>query len=481
MRLYQKVLSFLVLLILLGHNIQASTCDSVSLKLMEQTWREFRAIHPFGFQTVGKKTFDDGTYVFVMSEPAEWVKKEDLDRLFDEYGGHVITAKKKFGYDGALYDAVGCVKLSSKVFGGFENRLFTLLYGTEYRPYYTDLNHLSRHVYFAENCIDAIKPFGWLAKHGSYKFYEILQENIWKRLDYFCKILDIDPMNSLFHCKEQGIVVWRINVDTDYSDSLFQKNARRFVLDSDLVLAAFCTPLGSMVFVGREREIPVTVLPPLRTETIRLLASLDEGDFSVSINSGLDNEADFDGHVEDSIWARPVVMSDKLKNTELGNLLMLTDVQLLSWGNHAEVCELFIDYPQPAHPLYDLGFTYQYEKPDAYYWKLPVVNTYKSKSHDDDVSYVVLDNLGCLQPLYASSNENSPYFEERAYTIFSSLNNTDQIRATQYALIYKAFRIWKHRTVKSLSFTNDNTKKSWIQTPSMAILNVPWGTVNYLE
>ena len=72
MRVYQKVLSFMALVILFSHNIHASTCDSISLKLMEQTWREFRAIHPFGFQIVGLKHYGD-TCVFVMSEPAEWL------------------------------------------------------------------------------------------------------------------------------------------------------------------------------------------------------------------------------------------------------------------------------------------------------------------------------------------------------------------------------------------------------------------------
>lgn len=75
MRVYQKVLSFMALVILFSHKTQASTYDSISLKLMEQTCREFWAIHPFGIQTVGLKHYGD-TCVFVMSEPPSWVSQE---------------------------------------------------------------------------------------------------------------------------------------------------------------------------------------------------------------------------------------------------------------------------------------------------------------------------------------------------------------------------------------------------------------------
>lgn len=491
------------LVILFSHNIQASTCDSISLKLMEQTWREFRAIHPFGFQTVALKHFAGDKYVFVLSEPAEWVRKADIDSLFSEYGGHVITARKKYGFDGGMCDIVGCALLDSINFVDFEKKLFTLLYGTGYRPYYTDLNNPARHVYFVENHFDTIRADKWLNENWNQYFYR--HPDRWfsylpprRCIDYYQGFNDIfkqhqiisneyqnlaDSLNltyslpnSMYYSENRGVVIWAIpSSDGVFSDSLFYENARRFVLDCDLVLAACCH--SSYIFlVGREREIPVNVLPPLRTETIRLLATLDEGDFSVSIASGLD---DNDGYVEDSIWARSLVMSDKLKNTELGNVLMLADVLLMSWGNQAKVRELFIDYPQPSHPLSNLWFAYQNEEPDAYYWKLPI----KVNRISDDFLYALFDNPGCLKPLYAvpNSHSNRIVFDDRVYNVFSSLNSTDLIRVAQYALIYKAFQVWKKKTGKSMTIAESNANEPWIQTPSMAILNVPWGTAGYLE
>lgn len=470
---------------------EPTPCDSASMVMMEQTWREFRAVHPFGFQTVGLKHYGD-TCVFVMSEPGEWVKKEVLDSLFAQYGGHVITAKKKFGFDGALYDAVGCAKLNAKNFKSLEKKLFTLLYGTDEKPYYTNLDQPSRHAYFTKNRLDTIKPQRLLEESIYQNFFEYPVRRYssffspHRNFDFFpglTSLITLYPClrNSMYYSEMRGVVLWGINPsDRVFSDSLFHKNARRFVLDCDLILAACC--YGSKIFlIGREREIPVNVLPPLRTETIRLLASLDEGDFSVSIGSCLNSEDDFDGYVEDSVWARPVMMSDKLRNTELGNLLMLTDVLLLSWGNHAEVRELFIDYPKPAHPLFDLGFSYLNEEPNAYYWKLP-----DGIADEGGIRFKLFDRLGCLPPLFTipqrhPNSNDSIVFEARAYDVFSSLNNTDLIRAAQYALIYKAFQTWRHRTGNRVALTETNADNSWVQTPSMTILNVPWGMADYLE
>lgn len=148
----KRLATFLLVLLFLFQfsNIAlASSCDSTSLNLMKQTWQEFRSIHPFGFQTVGLKHQGD-TYVFVISEPADWVSSESLKSLFTDYDGHLILAKQPFGYDGALYDFVGCARLDNTSFKTFESRLFTTLYGTPNKPYYTDLDHPAKHIYFSK-------------------------------------------------------------------------------------------------------------------------------------------------------------------------------------------------------------------------------------------------------------------------------------------------------------------------------------------
>ena len=99
------------------------------LSKMEDTWREFRALHPYSYQTVALKHYGD-TCVFVMSEPDSWVKKSDLEQLFDKFDGQLILRYQPYGFDGQLTDAVGCAILDSISFHEFEKELFTLLYKT---------------------------------------------------------------------------------------------------------------------------------------------------------------------------------------------------------------------------------------------------------------------------------------------------------------------------------------------------------------
>lgn len=149
-----------VLLLFVSMLLRANTCDSLSLTIMEQTWREFRAIHPFSFQTVALKHKGD-TCVFVMSEPNNWVKENDLRQLFDKYEGQLTKKYQPYGIDGQLTDAVGCVKLDSSQFSQFEKEVFNLLYRTAYKPFYTDLDHPSEHVFFFRS---PLKLFVYMGK-----------------------------------------------------------------------------------------------------------------------------------------------------------------------------------------------------------------------------------------------------------------------------------------------------------------------------
>ena len=489
MRVYQKIILILAFVILVSHNSQAITCDSVSLALMEQTWREFRTIHPFGFQTVGLKHYGD-TCVFVISEPAEWVKAEELEDLFSEYDGHLIIGRKSFGYDGGLYDAIGCAKLDSTDLADLGKKLFILLYGTDYKQYYTDLNYPSPHVYYTERQVSfSLDKRFWLSNEW---WWEEMFEDHNSELE-FRKLMDLFDRfyspNDLFYSKKRGVVVWVIHPENvNPADRLFLKNARRFALDTDLILAAFCKK--NIFVVGREREIPVNIMPPLRSETLCLLASLDASDFSVNICPNYENV------IEDSMWARPIVMNDKIRDTELGNLLTLTDILFLSLSNNSTIRDSFIDYPLPPQQKakYEIdpqsGNTLQYlwRLPHIYYnVKIPRVDELGRIRYigtlQDSCDFVMLNDTGSLQPYYLTKGGNSTQdtnnIEKKAYDFFSSLNNIDLIRTAQYALIYQAFQLYKRNSEVNLQFSINNAQESWVQTPSMAVLNVPWGDIDY--
>ena len=256
MRLFKIVVAIFIFLVFLDHNVYASTCDSVSLKLMEQTWREFREIHPLGFQTVALKHqgANKDTCVFVISEPPQWVKAEDLEKLFADYNGNLIIGRKEFGYDGGLYDAIGCAKLNSVEFISFEKNLFDILYGTTYKPYYTDLDNPSPHVYYSESKLNYNLDFAYWLNSSWWK--EVFENPISEEVPFHI-LLDQPFSNELIYSKKRGFVIWEINPDHIILDHHFRENARRFALDTDFVLAAFRK--SNIFIIGREREIPVTV------------------------------------------------------------------------------------------------------------------------------------------------------------------------------------------------------------------------------
>lgn len=486
MRSKGLIVTLLSVVVLMSQRSQASTCDSLLLSFMERTHQDFRKIHPFSFQTVGLRTHSD-TCVLVMSEPNNWVTESDLRQLFEHEGGQLITRSVAYGVDGKLTDAIGCVKMDSAHFSVFGKKLFRLLYGSDYRPYYTDLNHPSPHVYYSEEELTS-RPSVAYRMHfflGRVEFKNKnnvkLPLNILMRLSVFS--------NNLFYSTQRGLVLWEIDpCKVSISDSLFRENARRFALDTDFVLTAYSTD-RHVFLVGRERQLPVTILPPLRTETLSLLASLEPQEYSVNITPATG------AMIEPGVWARSVIMSDKLKDTELGNLLMLIDILLLSWSEDGTVRDFFIDYPAP--PCINNKPKWHIEPGDSiqYQWMLPDVCVYEP--HVDPVpqnedkqkerptmSWLTLDWPISLRPCLSGGKVQGQRYDaynSEVYGYFASMRNTDLVRVAQYAKVYQVFQLYKRKHPAYMPEITPKVVGSWVRTPSLAVLNKAWTSVTFRD
>lgn len=444
-----KRLLCLLAFLVLSLGIQAETCDSTSLALMEQTWQEFRAIHPFSFQTVGLKHKGD-TCVFVMSEPDNWVKEDSLRQLFRKYGGQLITRYQPYGIDGQLKDAVGCVKLDSMNFHQFESKLFMLLYWTDYKPYYTDLDHPTEHVYFSEEPLDIEKVRDSLLINKNF-----LTPNIGGEIKGMTIRELVNSKNrvlsGVYFSEQPGFVLWVIG--KDFVSVSLGNNVRRFALDSDLILGVY-QDNHRIAILGRERKIPFSILPPLRSETILSLATNQE-DLSLLFRS------DSAKAMNDTIFATPIQMSRFLEDTELGNLMVLTDMMLKSWSENGKVNDLFIDYPQPKNYPFPNGVAHELGDSVKYLW-----------------NFNNSTRTGSLRPSYLLAKDNtsanqSHRVDSIAYEYFAKLNNTDLVRIAQYAALYNAFRGFD----TNLGLKHND---SWVQTPSVTISDTPWGYGGYL-
>ena len=484
MRLYKKVLTILAIVIPLCQNIRASTCDSTSLALMKQTWRDFRAIHPFGFQTVGLKHYGD-TCVFVMSEPAEWVKTEDLVSLFTKYDGHLIECIQPYGCNGELHDFVGCLRKDSINPQLFRSELFKLLYCTDYKTYYTDLDHPAKHVYFTNKKINIdINSFDleWSM------FYEKFKVSSKKILTFDNLMKSRNSSNRLYFSQERGFVVWVLDsVAVSRLDSVFLKTARRFALDTDLILGSIYKE-GKVAIIGREREVSVNILPPLRSETIRQLLEcyaqpLDRLPMRVMSMIDDPNNFTFNNHpwlifnsletsfVSHDLYYAPIDMSRMLRNTELGNLMYLTDVILKSWCENGKVKDKFIHYPFPKSFPYPNGLTHELGDSLRVYWRM----------FDSMFGILSIYNTGCCFPKISSFTKRDSIQNDKDIRVSCNLDSyfaeqqcVDLVRIRQYSILLEAFRFLTVRQTEIQETTN------WLKTPSVTVSNKKWLYGGYL-
>ncbi len=430
-------------------------CSNHQISKMEETWHEFRALHPYSYQTVALKHYGD-TCVFVMSEPDSWVKEADLKQLFDKYDGELIIRYQPYGFDGQLTDAVGCAIFDSSSFHIFEKELFTLLYKTDYKPYYTDLDSPTKHVYFSENynLNYSISPFIFELDLNE-RFLSPFSNGDSEEKT-ISELLDSDMLcsNKIYFSKERGFVVWIIDTDSTIQVETFLTNARRFTLDTDLILGSIPRRENSnkVAIVAREREVPVTILPPLRCETLLQLASNSNDELKLTFDS-------YNKSINDSTLATSISMTNWLENTELGNLMVMTDVLLKSWSENGIVRDSFMDYPFPEKYPFEKGVSYELGYIPNYLW-----------------NFLFDGETGCLPINYNPPLDNLETGREqeisyKARLHFAKMNCLDIVRVAQYAAVYYSLNGIK------LYYPKQND--SWVKTPTWTISNKPWGIGGY--
>src|SRR5439155_3763335 len=129
----------------------------------------------------------------------------------------------------------------------------------------------------------------------------------------------------VYYSEPEGLVGWWVPKAVSVSECAVP--ARQFAVDSDLVVGAVGDARGVLI-VGRKRVVPYDVLPPLRTESIMLLAGIDQKELMQTINPQPLGALIGDNPSEQ--WELNL-LSPELYDTELGTLLTIADVLLKSW------------------------------------------------------------------------------------------------------------------------------------------------------
>lgn len=394
----------------------------------------FRKHYRMHYQTLGTATFADSSRLLLISEPAPFFEPDTLEKILTKYTHSTINKHFKIGYDGRITDIlIVLANATSENVDSLVARISRHQYLSNYKPNAINLLENKKRQYFAKENLDyqiTLSDFdNWFFQSGE-RFIDTKDT---------AKSLTVNEMfrqkrKGVFFSKAPGLVAWCIRRNTDLSKQV--GDIRRFALDADLILGAL-RDSSTLVIIGRERESSLQTLPPLRVETVLLIASISSKELSQSldINDCMAGKMP-NGHD----WC-PTYLSKELENTELGHLLTITDVLLKDWSEKGTIQESCYHYPSPGHfpfeqPLFEkLGL-------DQLVYNWNTANTMYAIDLPTHTIYT-LNRTGALPVSYFNSQERSEsvgsVYERQAGNYFAQCGNTDIARVVQYTALYQLF------------------------------------------
>lgn len=211
---------------------------------------------------------------------------------------------------------------------------------------------------------------------------------------------------------------------------------REFVLDTDVILGAVGTDRTTAI-IGRERVVPVSLMPPLRVETLLQLASVKSAELAQSYERRNLFAGRFDSK-RNRDWA-PIYLSAELKDTEYGSVLNITDQLLKSLSQHGDVRYANFDYPEPPkYPFPVRLSTHAKASTVTFNW-----NT-KGVGYSDTITGLTLlafARTGSLPVDYLGERDSRLRdAEDIAYEYFATSTDPNLARVVQYAGAYQIFR-----------------------------------------
>ena len=413
--------------------------NTIAFHQRDSLWTNFRQKNPYNIQLEGIHKYDDGSYTLILSEPSPRLSIDRLNELFEPLNASIIYKTHHIGYDGWLKDIVICFNnIKDKEYPTLEKAVIKALYGTDYKAHFLDLSPTPQYVAFTSNDlnyqISEEELRKWFIEDKEPLFY--LEDST--RVTTLESVLSSGKGMRILFSKEPGFVMWIL--DKGISDiSSFRIAARKFSLDSDLILGAIASK-DRVAIIGRERCESYLCLPPLRTETISILASTKESELSQSY----ERTSLFAGKLPGGKDFAPIYLSDELWHTEYGSVLNFTDQMLKSWSENGVIDYIGFDYPKPVNWAFKRGVIKDLQASQlTYNWNTSGLGYIVE---DEGYSIYALNRTGSLPVSYIPGDadglsvSNKVYIaEQNAFDFFSSLSNPMLLRVVQYTALYQIF------------------------------------------
>ena len=408
--------------------------STMAVQRLDSVYDAFRQQFRMHYQTIATATFPDSSRIILIAEPAPFFEPDSLETICSRFTHQTSRRNFKIGYDGHVTDMA--VVLGNATTENLDNLVIKIsqqLYLSDYKPNALDLLGGAKRQYFTGDNLDYQITLGefddWFFAAGEAFIDDSDTANELTVSDMFQQ-----QRRGVFFSREPGLVAWSIRRDSDLSEQV--GDIRRFALDADLVLGAL-RDSATLVVIGRERETPLEMLPPLRVETVLLVASISSKELSQSLDIN-DCMAGKMGNGRD--WC-PTYLSRELENTELGHLLTITDVLLKDWSENGTIQEACYHYPSPGRFPFDRPLFKKLGLSELVYnW-----NTANTMYAIDLPEYTIytLNRTGALPVSYfhsqISGTSVGAQYERQAGNYFANCGNTDIARVVQYVALYQLF------------------------------------------
>jgi hypothetical protein len=423
----------------------------------DSAWKRVRIAYPIHSQTLARcDNPSTGRTVIVLTEPPPHIDREKSEAIikalftYPESIEAVQRRRYSLGFDGWVEDLVIIVDVRKPtVLSGLDDNLAllaTLAFGSTYKVEVENIEKLTsiRGLGPPPLEISQEELFTWLIGPNAQKLTLInggagltLRERV-----------DRNEVGT-YYSEAPGLVIALLPCGANGRLNEHIKEVRRFVIDSDEFLGAIRLGNNRVALVGRERTTSLQDAPPLRLETIFLLAS----ERSAQISQSYERRRAFAGKLFSDAgdlfgwdWA-PILLSDTIVDTEFGSLLNFTDDMLKSWSESGKISYKGFNHARPDHfPFGDTG-AYKTLGGDAltYNWNTAGVGIVSSMA--EGIEIFTVRNTGSLPVSYfpEGSQENDSTkkslieAEDRAYRYFRTLREPLLGRAVQYAALYQAF------------------------------------------
>jgi len=441
----------------------ASSVDAKIKNEQNKIWKEFRNIFPFHIQLIGVSgPMNDGNSMIIISEPPPYVTISGFEKLFPKQFIDVYKMKHPIGYDGWVKDLIIIFRpLSISELDLFLTQIQLYVFQTTYKATIVNLPISKSNLPSSINLnlqVSAEELKQWLIDESE----EFISVNTGDKV----KIEEMfdNAIHGVFVSEKPGFALWSIPLNSDIMDFVIE--TRQFALDSDLILGAISND-KNLLIIGRERIVPLHILPPLRTETILLLAAVK----SEELGQSYERNHILAGKMDDNKDWAPIYLSDSLIHTEYGSLLNITDQLLKSWSMNGRVSYMNFNYPAPSHwpfdkPLIDMMNT----ESVIYNWNTKGAGAmYKV----GDYNIFAINRSGSLPISYIPDefSDKAEKYEKIAYDYFSGMNDANLARVAQYAGLYSIFKNFNVKCTFPVTNERQHPEKEVVQKEIVQIFN----------